>query len=296
MSVKARGKRQAVEALPSPTVADLTSSKTTYDRAQSQFLKVATREQKFKIISEWQQLMDYNNLTRQPCTVCSQTIARRDTHYALPDEVDFSLLCNDQLPSETLPSTYNLKAYDNAILNPKGLHDLNCKGPIDMCILCYSSLVERKKQPLDSIANFQYYAHAELPQDVKDALAKVSMFDLMLIVHARATRLTHLFSKKKDNPLFGSRILESQRNCKGNVAVLPQDSLHVREFLPPSSDEINQCMCALFLGSDVVPTRQNIANLHPIMVRRLQYQSSYRSDCQKSVVCSLGRTVQSIKC
>ena len=209
MSAKARGKQRAVKAPPSPTAADTTSPKTTHDRTRSSFLKVATKEQKFKMVREWQQLMDYDDLTRQPCTVCSQTIARRDTHYALPEEVDFALLRNDQLPPETLPTTYNLKAYDNAILNPKGLHDLNCKGPIDLCLPCYSSLVERKKQPLDSIANFQYYAHAELPQDVKDALAKASMFNLMLIAHARATRLTHLFSKKKDSALFGSRTSES---------------------------------------------------------------------------------------
>jgi hypothetical protein len=94
------------------------------------------------------------------------------------------------------------------------------------------------------------------------------MFDLMLISRARATKLTQLYSKKKDSPLHGTSSSESQQYCRGNVAVLPQDSLHLRECLPPGRDEINECMCTLFLSSKVVPTKENIKNLHPVMVTK----------------------------
>jgi len=75
----------------------------------------------------------------------------------------------------------------------KGLHDINEKGPVNMCASCYSMLVNKHHQPLNLLANFQYYGHNELPEPVKDVFAKVSMFDLMLVSWARATRLMHLF-------------------------------------------------------------------------------------------------------
>ena len=93
-------------------------------------------------------------MKRQACAVCSHSIAQRDMHYVLAEEIDFTLLQNPQLPANTLPTTYNLQAYDHAILNPKGLHSLETKGPVDMCASCYSALVEHKRQPLDAIANF----------------------------------------------------------------------------------------------------------------------------------------------
>jgi len=122
-------------------------------------------------------------------------------------------------------------------------------------------LVNKHCQPLNSLANFQYYGHNELPNSVKDVFAKVSMFDLMLVLQARATHLTHLFSKKKNSPLFGTKPCKSQHYCRGNVAISPQDSVHLHECLLPSPDEIKECLCALFVGSEVVSTHKILGTL-----------------------------------
>src|SRR5262245_16054420 len=113
-------------------------------------------------------------------------------------KIDFTLLQNPHLPAETLPTTYNLEAYSNAILYHKGLHSKSALGPIDLCTKCKNSLVDRKKQPLDSLANFQYYAHNELPVDVKNCFENASVYDLMLVSRSRIMRITHLFSGKRD--------------------------------------------------------------------------------------------------
>src|ERR1700677_3436647 len=52
------------------------------------------------------------------------------------------------------------------------------------------------------------------------------------------------------------------------MAVLPQDSVYLRDCLPPDADEIKACICAMFLRSEVVPNRDNIKNLHPMMVTK----------------------------
>jgi hypothetical protein len=138
LSAKAKGKRRAVDTVPmqcqaasiteSP-ITDATESPTT-DATDVKFPSIASDAKKRQIIKEWQTLMDFDDLTRQTCAVCSQSIARRDTNYALAEEIDFTLLQNPQLPAITLPTSYNLQAYDHAILNPKGLHCLQTKGPI----------------------------------------------------------------------------------------------------------------------------------------------------------------------
>ncbi|KAJ7130143.1 hypothetical protein C8R44DRAFT_613545, partial [Mycena epipterygia] len=89
-----------------------------------------------------------------------------------------------------------------------------------------------------------------------------------MICHSRATRVTHLYSKNRSSPLFGTDPSVSQRFNKGNVAIIPQDIPSLRPLLPPTRAEIQDAMCALFVGTDVVPTRQNIAKLSPVLVSR----------------------------
>jgi len=71
--------------------------------------------------------MDFDNLIRQVCAVCLQSMARRDTNYALAKDIDFTLLQNSQLLANTLPSTYNLLAYDQAILLSFACDPPNCQ-------------------------------------------------------------------------------------------------------------------------------------------------------------------------
>ncbi|KAJ7429944.1 hypothetical protein B0H11DRAFT_2264588 [Mycena galericulata] len=83
-------------------------------------------------------------------------------------------------------------------------------------------------QPLDSLANFQYYARDELPES----------------------------GDPHNTPL------------QGNVAILPQDVPTLRKYLPPDRAEIQEAMCALFVGTNVVPTRENIARLSPVLISK----------------------------
>jgi hypothetical protein len=283
MSTKAKGKRRAFDVGTAP---DIENAEEYCDHLRA-FPHIASHNEKMDIIREWQNLMDMDALSRHACAVCSQSIARRDVLYVLPAQIDFTLLRNECLPRSSLPTTYNLNAYAGAILNPKNLHNKSEQGVVERCTSCYATLLGRKKQPLDSIANFQYYGHEELPTEMKSALSSASIFDLMMVSRARASRLTHLFSKNKNSPVYGTDSAESQRYCQGNIAILPQDSLCLRNVLPPDHKEIKSCMCALFLGSDVVPTRENIKNLHPIMVTKdkvstiihflLEHNSWYRA-------------------
>jgi hypothetical protein len=82
-----------------------------------------------------------------------------------------------------LPSTYNFDVYNGAILYPKVLHDMNACGTMDVCASCHSAL-HAEKQPMDAIANFQYYVYDELPASVHQAFASMSLFDVMLVARA----------------------------------------------------------------------------------------------------------------
>jgi hypothetical protein len=136
-----------------------------------------------------------------------------------------------------------------------------------VCHTCHA-ILHKGKQPLDAWANFQYYAHHRLPKDVLDAFNKASMFDLMLVSHCRATRITHLFTKNPSSPVYGRNHATSQRYNKGNIAILPQDSAKVWDVLPPGCAEIEESMCALFVGDNTIPTANNIKKLSPVLVSK----------------------------
>jgi hypothetical protein len=86
-----------------------------------------------------------------------------------PLDYDLTLLRNPALLAETLPTTYNLEAYNGAILCPEGLTDRTRKSVIKMCGSCRKPFRD-SRQPLNTMANFQYYAHNELPPKVRPYL------------------------------------------------------------------------------------------------------------------------------
>src|SRR5882762_4025154 len=103
---------------------------------------ISSDKKKCNIIAEWQSEMDLNSWAITPCTVCMQRIPKKDIKLVDPEDVDFTLLQNPYLPDETQPTTYNIDAYQDAILYPKGLHDKQAQGPLDMCVHCKGSLVD----------------------------------------------------------------------------------------------------------------------------------------------------------
>ncbi|KAI6156665.1 hypothetical protein BKA82DRAFT_101157, partial [Pisolithus tinctorius] len=79
------------------------------------------------------------------------------------------LLRNEILPQKVLLRTYTLDLYYGAILCLRGMRSLNAFAPIQMCRGCCRSLTGKSpSQPVDVLANFQYYAWNELPAEIRD--------------------------------------------------------------------------------------------------------------------------------
>jgi hypothetical protein len=137
-----------------------------------------------------------------------------------------------------------------------------------MCMSCWHELVSLGKQPLDSLANFQYYGHEALPNQVQSMFADATTFDIMLVACAHATRITHLYSAKTEGPMAGTDPELSQSYNRGNVSILPQESMQLRQVLWPAFDDVREAMCAIFVGSEVKPTVANIKKLSPVLVSK----------------------------
>ncbi|KAH7904256.1 hypothetical protein BJ138DRAFT_964713, partial [Hygrophoropsis aurantiaca] len=124
------------------------------------------------------------------------------------------------------------------------------------------------KQPRNALANFQYYAHCRVPPNVKAAMDKASAFDKMLVSRCRASKVTHLYLHKLTSPGRGQPEHLSQSYNRGNVAVVPQDSITLRTLLPPAYDEIRDTMCALFIGGRDKPTAETLKRIGPVLVTK----------------------------
>ncbi|KAH7918366.1 hypothetical protein BV22DRAFT_1108374 [Leucogyrophana mollusca] len=151
-----------------------------------------------------------------------------------PNELHMDLLQNPCIPKYALPLLYNMLAYSDAILNPKGMTRTNLLDNI-----------YNPRQPKSALSNFLYYGHERLPP---------SPFDLMLVAHCRTSCITHHYSHK----LRGGKTLPeetSQRYNKGNVSILPQDS-------------IKDSISILFTGSTTVPTRKLLMKNNPVLVTK----------------------------
>ncbi|KAK7038371.1 hypothetical protein R3P38DRAFT_2515926, partial [Favolaschia claudopus] len=209
------------------------NSTTVSEYVNNRFPEICSLRRQHSIAQQWQSEMDPKLWIPRACTVCAKKTRSLALTLCNPLHYDLTLLRNPALPMETLPTTYNLEAYDGAILLSSALQDKTKKGPFEICDSCRISL-EANQQPLDSLANFQYYARDELPPNIKTAFEEASLYDLMMIAHSRCTRITHLFSDKGQvtKPPDNKRAI-SQKYSKGNVAVFAQDIVSLRQLLPP---------------------------------------------------------------
>ncbi|KAJ7158399.1 hypothetical protein B0H12DRAFT_997918, partial [Mycena haematopus] len=87
----------------------------------------------------------------------------------------------------------------------------------------------------------------------------------MMICRARASKITHLYNQK---PGVYEADGTSRGYSTGNVAILPQDTIILRQTLPPNQTEIEQSICAVFLNQDTQVTRENISRHHPVLVSK----------------------------
>ena len=251
--------------------------KNSYDQSKKQddheFPTVVNDAFKHQIISEWQREMDPDCWTMSGCAVCAHRTPKKEMQVVLPEDIEFGLLQNPHLPDETRPTTYNLEAYQGAILYVDGLQCKDDLGPINMCRSCKNTLVEKKEQPKDSLANWHYTGFDELPTEVRKAFESASMFDIMMVARCRATRITQLYAKKKGSTNYRQDPTESQRYDRGNVSIIPQDVASVRPLLPPDSGEIQTAMAVLFSGGKEKPTAENMSKLSPVLVSKNRVQT-----------------------
>ncbi|KAJ3517880.1 hypothetical protein NMY22_g13870 [Coprinellus aureogranulatus] len=180
-------------------------------------------------------------------------------------DVDLTLLRNDELPAHVLPVSYNFNEYRRAILDPAGLEDRQQLGIMHTCKSCLGDL-SRQLMPRFALANWLYYARERLPAEVHEAFSLMSIFEKSLICRVRTNSILCRFTgidSENDDGNFTSR----RRHIKGNVISTPLDVAKVNNLLPPSSSEIGDTICAVFVSS-IPPTAETIAKLHPILVRK----------------------------
>ncbi|KAH9852941.1 hypothetical protein C2E23DRAFT_729989, partial [Lenzites betulinus] len=238
------------------------------------YLTVADENLRRAIILEWEQAMCTAKLREGVCAVCGRYTPVNDLLQVKSSRIRFELLQNNELPPEVQPTSYNRAAYNGAILHPKGLVHTDRRGALWTCKECRKDLCERNepRMPLFALANWLYYGHDRLPEPVKKAFLSSSTPERMLVSRARSSRVSFKFSQLKGHRLYGTDPRTSQGCVKGNVAIHPQDAAHLTDVLPPSNDAIRDTLCAVFVGKSQ-PTRQNIRELSPVLVRKSQVKT-----------------------
>lgn len=233
-----------------------------YHEPYSAFPEIRSDEFKEDIMRAYQEHMELSNFEWRACAVCGQRKFTSQLQSVHPDDVDLSLLRNDTIPALAWPTSYDFELYEHALLEPVALNDPWSLQEMSMCQKCNSSL-ERGKQPVDSLANHQYYGWDSLPEDVATAFRESTMMERQLVAACRASTISWTYRADK-----GGVPNARQRYCRGNVAIIPQDVCALRRVLPPSLDDAKELMCVLFVGADAVPTHHTIAKMRPCLVSK----------------------------
>ena len=82
----------------------------------SQFPQILTVNERKALIKEWQCRHTTARFTKQVCAACSESHIHTapDFIWYSADKIDFTLLQNNDIPVDLLPTSYNLEAYDSA--------------------------------------------------------------------------------------------------------------------------------------------------------------------------------------
>ncbi|KIK98290.1 hypothetical protein PAXRUDRAFT_134525 [Paxillus rubicundulus Ve08.2h10] len=135
--------------------------------------------------------MDSVRSTRGVCASCVYNVPSWTLRPAVPDPALLNLLVNLTSPAHTLPVSYNLALYCNAISSPKGMESAMSLAPILLCPHCCSTLLAQKPhQPKNSLANFQYYGHKRLGEATSKGFNGASPFELALILCTGTSMVT----------------------------------------------------------------------------------------------------------
>lgn len=242
------------------------SNTLTSEEVNDAYLEVADDVLQQTIIREWQQAMSITAVTELVCAVCARRTAPERITFVKSSKIELSLLRNDRLPIEVLPTSYNRDAYGGALLHPKGLTNLTERGDMKVCNECLAQLAKHQ-MPKYALANWLYYGHEKVPEEVRNAFSESTHVERILVSRARASTISFRFSDIKGHYLYKTPAALSQKCVKGNVAIHPQDATHLSDMLPPGHDAIRDTICAVFVG-ETKPTAENIEKLWPILVRK----------------------------
>lgn len=243
------------------------------------YMEVASVELRRTIIEEWQEAIATDKFKTLVCGPCGWRTPSNEITLVNPSDFDLSLLRNDGLPPRVKPSTYNFVAYQEALLNPKGLTDLHRLGNVRMCEACRRALVDKHRMPRLCLANWLYYGYDELPVQVKKAFDTSTFTERLLLGRARCSRISYRFTelRQKNRDTDGTersqtvpsceRHARSQKCVKGNVLVMPQNSTQLQCVLPPPPEVVKDTVCAVFVGKSK-PTKETIGKIRPLLVRK----------------------------
>lgn len=242
------------------------------DQSDMAFPQMCPLDRRMEIVSEFQAYMNEANWVYVPCAVCGQ---RKYPAEVSPHDFEtfpFHLLTNDDIPDHLSPTSYDFERYGRAFLCALALQSPFEGGPIEVCTKC-SKALEKGKMPPDAIANYQYYAHECLPDDIKRAFAECSVHERQLIAGCRATNVSYTYQVAENDS--GVRKLARRRYTKGNVAIIPQDLTRLADVIPCAPTGKNYSMCVIFLGG-TKPTWENITELNPVLVSRSRVEQLTR--------------------
>jgi len=226
-------------------------------------LQVIDNAAKWAIISEWQDIV--TKIVMVICAACSKRVDKNVSQWVEGSSMYFSLLCNTEIPTNMLPTLYDVKVYGGAILNAKGLESVNSVKRIRLCEGCYKSLTSGTV-PKFALSNWLYYACERLPNEVKDAFDQSTVFDRMLCCRACYNSIMCKFNVSEETVLI-STLNRAWKGIRGNIMVAPLDVFRMNNIIPLNARSIRDMMCAIFIGV-CMPTKGSLSKFTPVLVRK----------------------------
>ncbi|KZT58629.1 hypothetical protein CALCODRAFT_432357, partial [Calocera cornea HHB12733] len=238
------------------------------------------------IIAEYTDAVSTKTLRTGVCASCAEAVKLSVMHTVPVEDLDFSLLVNPLLPVRFRPTTYNVDAYSNAILDVAGLSNpQELEGNATLCAPCYRALQSDRKPDL-ALANWFYYAHDHVPPDVQHAFVASTFVEKRLFSRCSATKICYRYFDNPESRLYRNAFDGMQRFSRGNVLILPQDTAKMHKVLPPPVDDIKDSFVAVFAGQDqptpemlrrVEPLKANARTVRTVIDFLLSQNKAYRS-------------------
>ncbi|KAG1903761.1 uncharacterized protein F5891DRAFT_977329 [Suillus fuscotomentosus] len=92
------------------------------------------------------------------------------------------------------------------------------------------------------------------------------MYNLMFVSRAHASQIIHFYAHKPSGHWVPEE--SSQWYNQGNVAIRPQDSVELRNMLPPSEDELHDATCMISAGHQEKPLRATVKQMCLVLVTK----------------------------